>query len=193
MQTMDAIQARRSIRKFKDEPVPEEDVREILHAATLAPSGKNRQPWRFVVVRGERRDEMVQVMQEGIEKLKEQGVETGSSEWTMKVMAQAPVTIFIFDPYQANEADWDRDFVDFLGDTVDIQSIGAAIQNMLLAAVDKGLGTLWICDVFYAYPELCNWLDEDHLMVAAVSVGYPDEEPNPRPRKSVDEVTRWFG
>jgi F420 biosynthesis protein FbiB-like protein len=190
---MDAIQARRSIRKFKDEPVPEEDVREILHAATLAPSGKNRQPWRFVVVRGERRDEMVQVMQEGIEKLKEQGVETGSSEWTMKVMAQAPVTIFIFDPYQANEADWDRDFVDFLGDTVDIQSIGAAIQNMLLAAVDKGLGTLWICDVFYAYPELCNWLDEDHLMVAAVSVGYPDEEPNPRPRKSVDEVTRWFG
>jgi F420 biosynthesis protein FbiB-like protein len=193
MQTMDAIQARRSIRKFKDEPVPEEDVREILHAATLAPSGKNRQPWRFVVVRGERRDEMVQVMQEGIEKLKEQGVETGSSEWTMKVMAQAPVTIFIFDPYQANEADWDRDFVDFLGDTVDIQSIGAAIQNMLLAAVDKGLGTLWICDVFYAYPELCNWLDEDHLMVAAVSVGYPDEEPNPRPRKSVDEVTRWVG
>jgi F420 biosynthesis protein FbiB-like protein len=191
MQTMDAIQARRSIRKFKDEPVPEEDVREILHAATLAPSGKNRQPWRFVVVRGERRDEMVQVMQEGIEKLKEQGVETGSSEWTMKVMAQAPVTIFIFDPYQANEADWDRDFVDFLGDTVDIQSIGAAIQNMLLAAVDKGLGTLWICDVFYAYPELCNWLDEDHLMVAAVSVGYPDEEPDPRPRKSVDEVTRW--
>lgn len=193
MQTMDAIQARRSIRKFKDEPVPEEDVREILHAATLAPSGKNRQPWRFVVVRGERRDEMVQVMQEGIEKLKEQGVETGSSEWTMKVMAQAPVTIFIFDPYQANEADWDRDFVDFLGDTVDIQSIGAAIQNMLLAAVDKGLGTLWICDVFYAYPELCNWLDEDHLMVAAVSVGYPDEEPDPRPRKSVDEVTRWVG
>ena len=191
MQTMDVIQARRSIRKFKDEPVPEEDVREILHAATLAPSGKNRQPWRFVVVRGEQRDEMVQVMQEGIEKLKEQGVETGSSEWTMKVMAQAPVTIFIFDPYQANEADWDRDFVDFLGDTVDIQSIGAAIQNMLLAAVDKGLGTLWICDVFYAYPELCNWLDEDHLMVAAVSVGYPDEEPDPRPRKSVDEITRW--
>ena len=191
MQMMDAIRARRSIRKFTDEPVPEDDVREILHAATLAPSGKNRQPWRFVVVQGEQRDEMVQVMQAGIEKLKGQGLETGSSEWTAKVMAQAPVTIFIFDPYQANEADWERDFVDFLGDTVDIQSIGAAIQNMLLAAVDKGLGTLWICDVFYAYPELCNWLDEDHLMVAAVSVGYPDEDPNPRPRKSVDELTRW--
>jgi F420 biosynthesis protein FbiB-like protein len=193
MQTMDAIRERRSIRTFKETPVPEDEIRAMLHAATLAPSGKNRQPWRFVVVQGDQRDEMVRVMQEGIEKLKDQGVETGSSEWTVKVMAQAPATIFIFDPYEANEEDWERDFVDFLGDTVDIQSIGAAIQNMLLAATDKGLGTLWICDVFYAYPELCDWLGEDHLMVAAVSVGYPDEEPNPRPRKSVDEVTRWVG
>lgn len=193
MQTMDAIKGRRSIRKFKDTPVPEEEIRAILHAATLAPSGKNRQPWRFVVVQGDRRAEMVRVMQEGIDKLKDQGVETGSSEWTVKVMAQAPATIFVFDPYEANEEEWDRDFVDFLGDTVDIQSVGAAVQNMILAATDKGLGTLWICDVFYAYPELCEWLGEEYLMVAAVSVGYPGEEPDPRPRKSVDEVTRWVG
>ena len=193
MQTMDAIRARRSIRKFKDEPLPEEEIRAVLHAATLAPSGKNRQPWRFIVVRGEQRAEMVQIMQEGIEKLKDQGVETGSSEWTLKVMAQAPATIFVFDPYETNDEDWERDFVDFLGDTVDIQSIGAAIQTMLLAATDRGLGSLWICDVFYAYPELCEWLDEDHLMVAAVSLGYPDEEPDARPRKAVDEVTRWVG
>ena len=191
METIDAIETRRSIRKFKETPVPEEEIREILRAATLAPSGKNRQPWRFIVVQGDRRAEMVQVMQDGIGKLKDQGVETGSSEWTVKVMAQAPVTIFVFDGLETFEGD-EREFVDFLGDTVDIQSIGAAIQNMLLAATDRGMGTLWICDVFYAYPELCAWLDEEHLMVAAVSVGYPDEEPDARPRKSVDEVTRWM-
>ena len=75
---------------------------------------------------------------------------------------------------------------------VDVQSIGAAIQNLLLAAQDLGLGTLWICDVFYAYDELCAWLGETHQMIAAVALGYPDEQPNPRPRKSVDEVTTWL-
>jgi len=193
MKTLEAIKERRSIRKFKDEPVPEEEIRAILHAATLAPSGKNRQPWFFIVVQGEQRAEMVEVMQAGIDKLQDQGVETGSAEWTVKVMAQAPATIFIFDRLLTPWEDEMQEFVDFLGDTVDVQSIGAAIQNMLLAATDKGLGTLWICDVFFAYPELCEWLEEDHLMVAAVSVGYPDEAPDPRPRKSVDEVTRWVG
>jgi nitroreductase len=193
MKTMEAIQARRSIRKFKDDPVPEDEIREILHAATLAPSGKNRQPWHFVVVQGEPRAEMVRTMQAGIDKLQEQGVETGSAEWTVKVMAQAPATIFVFDRLVSPWEDEEREFVDFLGDIVDVQSIGAAIQTMLLAATDRGLGTLWICDVFFAYPELCEWLDEEHLMIAAISVGYPDEAPDSRPRKSVDEVTRWIG
>lgn len=72
---------------------------------------------------------------------------------------------------------------------VDTQSIGAAIQNMLLAAQALGLGTLWICDIFYAYDELHTWLGTDGQMIAAVSLGYPDQSPEPRPRKSVEEVT----
>lgn len=77
-------------------------------------------------------------------------------------------------------------------EVVDIQSIGAAIQNMLLAAQALGLGSLWICDVFYAYEELINWLDETSQMIAAVSFGYPDEQPAARPRKPINEVTRWI-
>ena len=76
-------------------------------------------------------------------------------------------------------------------DVVNLQSIGAAIQNMLLAAVELGVGSLWICDVFYAYRELTAWLGETHQMIAAVSFGYPDEAPGPRPRKPVSEVTTW--
>ncbi len=192
MQTMDVIRDRRSIRRFKETPVPEEEIRAILHAATLAPSGKNRQPWRFVVVQDEQRDEMVRIMRNGIEARKAEGIEPGSSEWTVKVMAHASVTIFVFADFPVDVNDtWN--FLDVMGQSVDIQSVGAAIQTMLLAATDRGLGTLWICDVFYAYTELCAWLGEDRFMVAAVSVGYPDEEPGPRPRKPVDEVTRWVG
>ena len=61
----------------------------------------------------------------------------------------------------------------------------------MLAAYELGVGSLWICDVFYAYDELTAWLGETHQMIAAVSLGYPDESPGPRPRKPVSEVTTW--
>jgi nitroreductase len=76
-------------------------------------------------------------------------------------------------------------------DVVDVQSIGAAIQNMLLAAQESGLGSLWMCDVFYAYKELCAWLGQSGEMIAAVALGYADESPAARPRKPIGEVVRW--
>ena len=75
---------------------------------------------------------------------------------------------------------------------MDVQSIGAAIQNMLLTALECNIGTLWICDVFYADNELCEWLGQTHELIAAVSLGYPDEQPNARPRKQIEEVSTWL-
>jgi len=191
MQTLEAIAQRRSIRKFKDTPVTDEQIRALLHAATLAPSGKNGRPWRFVVVRGEKRAEMVATMRAGMEAAKAHGENLGSSPWTVQIMEKTPVTIFVFND-GLESADRPYSIYDIIGNSVDVQSIGAAIQNLLLAATDIGLGTLWICDVFYAYQELCAWLGETRQLVAAIAVGYPDEEPDARPRKSVDEVTRWL-
>ena len=190
MNTLDAIAARRSIRKFQNRPVSDEDIRTILQAAIQAPSGRNRQPWRFVVVREDRRAEMVRVMWEGIDYVETQGIEPGSSRWTAQVMEHAPVTILIFN--DANEHTPGKLMWDEPGDVVDVQSIGAAIQNMLLAAQELGLGTLWICDVFYAYNQLIAWAGETHQLIAAVAVGYPDESPAARPRKAFDEVVRWL-
>ena len=190
MQTLEAIAQRRSIRKFKDQAVPDDLLEKILLAATQAPSGKNRQPWRFIVVTETHRVEMVRIMRSGIEKLKGYGVNPGSSEWTAKVMEHTPVTIFVFNENETND-ERERTLEEKIGNIVDVQSIGAAIQNMLLAAQDLGLGTLWICDVFFAYQELCEWLGETHQMIAAVSIGYPAERPSARPRLAVTEVTRW--
>ena len=77
-------------------------------------------------------------------------------------------------------------------DRVNIQSIGAAIQDMLLAAHELGLGSLWICHVLYAYEELAQWLGQEGALVAAVSLGYADESPGPRPRKAMEELIRWM-
>jgi nitroreductase len=189
MDTLEAIAQRRSIRRFKPDPVPDDLVTQILHAAAQAPSAKNRQPWRFAVVRGEQRAEMVRLMRQGIARLEGFGMDTGSAKGSAHVMEQAPVTIFVFNACGEHTPDtppWEDK-----SDVTDVQSIGAAIQNMILAAQDRGLGTLWICDVFYAYDELCAWLGQTCQLIAAVALGYADENPPARPRKPLAEVVEW--
>jgi nitroreductase len=189
MNTLEAISQRRSIRKFKDIPIPGEKLQVILTSAIQAPSGKNRQPWNFIIVKGAKKAEMVRIMREGIANTKKRGEDIGSSEWSAKVVEQAPIIIFVINP--EGIPPWTEHSIEQMyDDVVDIQSIGAAIQNILLAAKDLGIGSLWICDIFYAYKELMNWLGEQGEMIAAVALGYSDEKPDARPRKSKSEVIR---
>ena len=192
MNTLDGIAQRRSIRNFKPNQLPEDVLHTILGAGMQAPSGKNKQPWRFVIVKEDQRPEMVRILREGIAKEKAEGGDPGSSEYTARIMEHAPVTVFVFNPDGLSP--WlahsiDQNFTEL----VDTQSIGAAIQNMLLAAEDLGVGSLWICDVFYAYQALCDWLGEKGQMIAAISFGYPAESPAARSRKSYSEVVRVKG
>ena len=89
MNTLDSIALRRSIRKFKPDPIPEETLQAIIQAGIQAPSGKNRQPWRFVIVKEDQRAEIVRVLREGIAKEKTEGRNPGSSEHSAKIMEQA--------------------------------------------------------------------------------------------------------
>jgi nitroreductase len=191
MDTLTAIAARRSIRKFKDDPIPGEKLEAILRAASLAPSGKNRQPWHFTVVKADKRPEMISAMREGIEASKARGMDERGADWTLKIMEGAPVTVFVFNP-EGHQPWLDHDIGHMFQDVVDIQSAGAAIQNMLLAAQDLGIGSLWICDVFSAYGELQSWLGEKGEMIAAVSLGYAAESPEARPRKGLAEIVRYL-
>lgn len=189
MNTYDAIAARRSIRKFKSESLPEGAMETILKAAILAPSGKNRQPWQFYVVGEDKRNEMIDIMRDALAAWKERGEDTGSAKWTTDIMETAPATVFVINPDGVDP--WEPHTVDQqFQELVDTQSIGAAIQNMLLAAQDLGIGSLWICDVLYAITELKTWLGAQGELIAAVSFGMPDESPSARPRKPMDEVVR---
>ena len=198
METFEAISRRRSIRSFHSDPVPKEHIEKILQAAILSPSSKNRQPWRFVVALGESKSGMIAAMKKGISAEK-----TGSgllpnyaqhisgAENTLRAMEEAPVTVFVLN----NEESFllrDSNFEDRIFDICNIQSIGASIQNMLLAAEDIGLGSLWIGDIFFAYNELLEWLGEKDQLIAAISFGYPGESPAARPRKKFDELVRWM-
>lgn len=191
MDVFESIEQRRSIRKFKPESLPQPILDKILSAAAQAPSGKNKQPWSFTIVSGDRRSEMVEVMHTGISRLESEGLQTGSARATLRVMTEAPITIFVFNPTGKHPL-LKRNISETYADVVDIQSIGAAIQNMLLAAQALGVGSLWICDVFFGYEELCEWLGDQGQMIAAVSLGYPAQAPASRPRKPLGEIVRFL-
>ena len=109
---------------------------------------------------------------------------------TLKIMRQAPITIFVLNaesgsPFQEIKSE------ERIAEIANTQSVGAAVENMLLAAEDLGLGALWICNTFFAYDELCRWLDTDRQLAAAIALGYPDEKPPRRPRKDLQDVVTY--
>ncbi len=193
---LSAISDRRSIRRYKDTPVAKQLIEEILQAGILAPSSKNRQPWRFIVVTGNAKDEMIQVIEKGFKRerldplLPQSGQYLRGAEHTLSIMKQAPVTIFIVNPLGLSISD-PVTLEQRIYEICNAQSIGAAIQNMTLTATELGLGSLWICDTYFAYKELLSWLNTDGELFAALSVGYADENPQSRGRKGIAEVAQW--
>ncbi len=191
MNVSQAISARRSIRKFHDTPVARELIEQVLQAACLAPSGKNRQPWHFTVLQGAKKDTLVDAIEAAAaQNMTELELQASGALRTTKVMREAPVCIYVHNPQFALQGEHSK--ADNYRMRVDTQSVGAAIQNMLLRAEELGLGTLWICNVFYAEREIAAFLGRTDMLIAAVAIGYADESPAARPRKPLSEVTTWL-
>ncbi len=190
------IKDRRSIRKYKNIPVPVHMIEEIIQAGILAPSARNRQPWRFIVVSGEAKEEMATVMRKGLEREKQEPLLPndvpllGGAENSIRIMEQAPVVIMVENPL-GTDLRVSLGTQEHVDEICNAQSVGAAIENMILTATNLGLGSLWVCDVFHMYKELRSWLGCTGELFAAVAIGYADESPAPRPRKTMDSVVRW--
>ena len=191
---IDAIRDRRSIRKYKSEPVRKALIDQILQAGILAPSSKNRQPWKFIVATGSEKDEACRVMEDGISRersapfIPESREPIGGAEHTVQIMKQASVLIFVVNPL-ASGFDKALSNDERVSDICNAQSIGAAIENMMLEATDLGLGSLWICNSFFAQQELSEWAGGE--LYAILALGYPDEAPEARPRKNMESVVEW--
>ena len=193
----DMIFGRRSIRKYRSQMPAFSQLEQVLLAGRAAPSGKNRQPWKFYVYGGEQKQALLSAMQAGLLRRKEEAgmdaaMRAGLADAmnTLRVMRAAPVLILVVypqgsDPMQALGAQ------DHAGELVDVLSIGAAFQNMLLAARQQGLGSLWIANTFFAYPELMAQIKTAGTLMGAVALGYADEAPPARPRKPMEEIVEY--
>lgn len=192
-----AIYERRSIRKFKDKPISQKDITDIIQSGMKAPSSKNRQPWKYIVTQGRSKEEMLKVFRHGIEReendnalLPQSRQHIAAAKNTVSIIAEAPAIIFVTNTL-GKSVMAELTLEERISEICNIQSISASIENMLLAATEKGIGSLWICDIFFAYPELCKWLESDGQLVAAIAFGYPNECPDERPRKKIDDIVEW--
>lgn len=191
------IAERRSIRKFKEQNVSKEQIETIVEAARLAPSAKNRQPWKYIVYTGEEKARLLAVMETGLKKeqsehalLPESAYGLPDAFHTLQIMREAPVAIIVMNtngqsPYKqigTNQR---------VAEICDSLSIGASIENMILKATEIGLGTLWIANTCFAYEDLVDFIREPGQLIGAVAVGYADEQPGARPRKKLEEILEY--
>lgn len=191
-----SIFTRRSIRKFSKREVSISLINEMINAARMAPSAKNRQPWRFIVLGGERKTEFERCMERGLLReetesiLPRSGFGLPDAKNTLNIMRTAPLLIVVVNtngisPFVPIDSDAR------VTEICDTLSIGAAIQNMLLTAENLGLGTLWIANTCFAYTELTEFLQENGQLVGTVAVGYSAETPVQRSRKGLDEISEY--
>lgn len=109
---------------------------------------------------------------------------------TLRIMKEAPVVMMILNT-NGTSPFIDHDVDDRITESCDLLSIGAFIENMLLKAEEIGIGTLWIANTCFAYPELVSYLKTDYELVGAIALGYANERPNPRPRKKLGDFTEF--
>ncbi|MDO9302703.1 MAG: nitroreductase family protein [Anaerolineales bacterium] len=184
------LRTRRSIRRFKPDPVPDSVIESILHTATFAPSAHNRQPWRFAVVinpavktrLGEAiTSKMRADMQaEGADKSDIDKRATLS----LRRMDEAPLVIVLCHDKTDVRADTPEEAV------MGIQSTALAGLQLLLAAHAEGLGSNWICWALYAQEATRSALElpETWEPQAMYFLGYPDENPAIKEMKDLKSV-----
>ena len=197
LRVMDAIRQRRSVRHYRSDPIPEAVLLELLEALRLAPSGCNAQPWRFVVVREEATKARVA---EACAFAWRRTGDVGIQRW----IADAPVVVvacgfeaqagaiylrggeavIAFDSEGAEEA---RRLGARYQSSLD-NDLAIALDHLSLAAAAVGLGTCWIGGLNEPKLKEALGIPADVRAPLAMTLGYPAEWPDPRPRKQLSEI-----
>ncbi len=166
MELLELVKSRYSVRSYQPRPVEQDKLDRILEAVRLAPSGSNRQPWKFVVVRdGEVRRRLVAACAD------------------QQFLAEAPVVVAGVGlmPDRVMRCD-------IPGDPVDVT---IAMEHLALAATAEGLGTCWIGAFDQDQVREVLGIPKSAKVVAVMTLGYPADNPRPKSRKSIGEIVSY--
>jgi len=165
MDFYEAVRRRTSIRAYKPDPVPEEVLNRVLEAGRLAPSAKNLQPWKFIVVK----DPQVRAA-------------LASACRNQQFIALAPITIcgcaIESEVWKGMGGYWSAEAVD----------LAIALEHMILAAAAEGLGTCWIGAFIEAEVKKVLAIPDGVKPIALTPLGWPAKEPSARPRKPLADI-----
>jgi coenzyme F420-0:L-glutamate ligase/coenzyme F420-1:gamma-L-glutamate ligase len=189
------LRGRRSVRFYTASPLPAGTLERLLEAAHAAPSAHNAQPWRFVVLQDpKRRRRLVRAMARRWEReMRERGVDERVIRVEVRFSIQRFTTapLLLMPCLTMEEMDrYPRRHQQRAEHTMAVQSVAAAIQNLLLAAHAMGLGACWCCAPLFC-PGLVRRilrLPQDWQPQAFITVGWPRHDPPPPPRKSLSQV-----
>ena len=176
MHVQECIRSRISTRVFKPDPISHNCIEQILESGRWAPSAKNRQPWRFAVLTGAEKKRIIECCGESLKKANNNEHisinEIPSERESFQIIDQAPILILVFNIYPSHRI---LQHEDHKYDMTNIQSIGAAIQNMLLTATELGIKSLWICDIFSAAGAIEKLFHNAGELVAGIALGFSEE------------------
>lgn len=172
MELVDAICKRRSIRMYEREEVSQNILLEAIRYGTKAPSAHNRQPWKFKILSIEEKNKIADML---FEKTKDIKGHTGPH--TSSIIKEVPNVIMVFIDNSNSE---NRD--------MDIISVGACIENIILYLTDLGLGTLWIGNTNLISDEIKEYLKIPYETVSCIGVGIKKQDPHERPRKEFNDI-----
>lgn len=195
-QTLETIKRRHSVRMFTNQLIPDDYLQTILNAANMAPSAHNQQSWRFIIIKGEKKRELVELVNsKAAEFPKSSSV---LLRMASRSIAGAPVVVAVANTgdliehgaklFQINR---ERAF-DFFR-TMEIQSSAAAVQNLLLAATSLGLATVWLGILFLIKDEVLQLLGEPKgEFMAVIPIGYPIKDSKGPKKRPLNIIIKHF-
>lgn len=217
MEFKDVIYKRQSIRKFTEQDVSQEDLEAILDAGRVAPSGKNSQNWHFVVIRDRGMKEKIgQAILDKNELIaKKMDVKDPEKGLRFRKLAKnfslffidAPVLIVVYATVYHCVGYYEYLFAEFPQEDIDklsrsdpgMQNIGAAVENMVLAANDLGYGCCWMTGQNYAADEIVEVIKketgfekEGYFLACLLPIGVPQEGAKSPGRKELSEICTFL-
>jgi nitroreductase len=162
MNVFEAIKTRRSVRKYKPQPIPEDHLKQILTAAQLAPSAGNKQPWRFVVVKDPETKKKLSVIARNQTWISDAGV-------VVAALAMDKKSPEVYERWA------ERDVM-------------TAVEHMVLSAWELGYGACWIGAFEEDQVKELLKVPKEMTVIVLLPIGVPDQKPEPRGRKNLEEL-----
>lgn len=194
MEFKEVINKRHSIREFEKKEVPRKTIRELIISATKAPSGRNEQPWVFYVVsKNEDLNKIKVILQNYVRQnkirfdYKEKKIQKEAKNFYSN-LGNPPSVIFVYRKIKRNPPAYQM--------FNDIAAISCAIENLMLSAVSKGLGTCWIGTFKAKEKEITKIVNapKNQELMASIVIGYPKKGyvPLKREKKKLNEVLKFI-